>query len=68
VWSKKKGVGKIATDKMLVEVSSLLQKKKCIAKPLGSDVGAWQTIKIGEEGLLAIEGKNYYRARAGALG
>ncbi len=65
VWSKKKGVGKIATDKILDEVSSLLQKKKCIAKPLGSDVGAWQT-QLPKEESITVYGNNYYKAILGA--
>lgn len=34
LWTKKKGVGKIATDKLLNEVLPLLQKRKLLAKPL----------------------------------
>jgi len=66
VWTKKKGVGKIATDKLLNEVLPLLQKKKLIAKPIGSSVGAWQTQLAESEGLSAIEGKNHYIAHSGA--
>jgi methylase of polypeptide subunit release factors len=66
IWSKKKGVGKIATDKLLDEVLPLLQKKKYNAKPIGSIVGPWrhQLAKLGD--LSNIEGKNFYKARAGA--
>jgi len=66
VWSKKKGVGKIATDKLLDEVLILLNRKKLIAKPIRTNVGAWQTIEAGKENLVAIEGRNFYKARAGA--
>jgi len=66
VWSKKKGIGKIATDKLLDEVLSSLNKKRLIAKPIRTNVGAWQTIEAGKEYLVAIEGKNFYKARAGA--
>ncbi len=64
-WTKKKGVGKIATDKLLDEVLPLLQKKKYVAKPIGSNVGSWQTQSIELEKLSKIEGKNYYLARKG---
>jgi len=66
VWTKKKGVGKIATDKLLDEVLQILQKKKYIAKPIGSNVGAWQTQLAGTEDLGNIQGKNYYTAHSGA--
>ncbi len=66
IWTKKKGVGKIATDKLLDEVSPLLQKKKYIAKPIVSIVGAWQTQTIELEQLSNIGGKNYYKAVLGA--
>jgi len=66
IWNKKKGVGNIPTDKLLNEVLLFLQKRRYIAQPIGSSVGAWQTIKEGEENLFALEGKNYYKARAGA--
>jgi len=66
VWSKKKGVGKIATDKLLDEVLPRLQKKRYIAKPIGSIVGAWQTQSAEAEGLEEVEGKNHYKAILGA--
>ncbi|MGB9853083.1 MAG: Eco57I restriction-modification methylase domain-containing protein, partial [Candidatus Kapaibacteriota bacterium] len=65
VWTKKKGVGKIATDKLLDEVLPLLQKRRYVAKPVGSMVGAWQTYLAGEEKLSKIQGKNYYKAQYG---
>ncbi len=66
VWTKRKGIGKIATDKLLDEVLPLLQKKRLIAKPIGLNVGAWQTqsAKAGE--LASVEGKNHYKALLGA--
>ncbi len=66
VWTKKKGVGKIATDKLLDEVLSLLSKKRYSAKPIGSAVGAWQTQLAELEGLSGIEGENSYKAVLGA--
>jgi len=66
IWSKKKGIGRIATDKLLDEVLSLLQKKKYLAQPIGSDVGAWQTYPAGLKELSMIEGKNAYKAILGA--
>ncbi|MGC8957639.1 MAG: Eco57I restriction-modification methylase domain-containing protein [Candidatus Kapaibacteriota bacterium] len=66
VWTKKKGVGKIATDKLLDEVLPLLRKKKYNAQPIGNLTGSWQTFSIGQEDLSGIEGRNYYRAKQGA--
>ncbi|HPO90104.1 MAG TPA: N-6 DNA methylase [Victivallales bacterium] len=66
LWTKKKGVGKIATDKLLDEVLPLLQKKKYSAKPIGSSVGAWQTQLAESEGSSGVEGKNSYKAILGA--
>lgn len=65
VWTRKKGVGKIATDKLLDEVSPILQKKKYIAQPIGSNVGSWLTHLSETEELLKIQGKNFYRAQYG---
>ncbi len=65
IWKRKKGIGKIATDKLLDEVLPLLEKKKYNAKPVGSNIGSWQT-QIGEvERMLTIEGKNTYKAHRG---
>lgn len=66
IWNKKKGVGKIATDKLLDEVSGLLSKKRLMAKPMRSNVGSWQTVEASEEKLFEIEGQNYYKAVLGA--
>lgn len=66
IWSKKKGVGKIATDKLLDEVLPLLQKQKYNAQPISSIVGAWQTYPRQLESLGKIQGKNYYTAHSGA--
>ncbi len=66
VWFKKKGVGKIPTDKLLDEVLPLLQKKKYFAKPTGYNTGPWQTHEKEIE-TSAIEGHNYYKAYSGAL-
>ncbi len=67
VWIKKKGGGKIATDRPLDEVLRLLRKKKYSVTPIGSSVGAWQTWATEKKDILNIEGKNFYRARKGAL-
>ncbi|MDW8114033.1 MAG: hypothetical protein RMJ34_03750 [candidate division WOR-3 bacterium] len=67
VWNKKKGTGKIQTDNLLEEVLPLLQKKKYIAKPIGLNVGAWQTLFIELKDLSMIEGKNYYKAQSGII-
>ncbi|HRD22802.1 MAG TPA: N-6 DNA methylase [Candidatus Hydrothermia bacterium] len=66
IWTKKKGIGKIATDKLLDEVLPLLQKKKYSAKPIGSKIGAWQTFSETQKELGFIKGKNAYQARRGA--
>jgi len=66
VWTKKKRVGKIATDKLLDEVLSLLQRKKLSAKPMGKITGSWQTISEIQKELGTIEGENPYKARRGA--
>jgi hypothetical protein len=68
VWTKKKGVGKIATDKLLEEVLPLLQKKKYYATPIDLDnsvVGAWQTKATEIEQIDYIEGVNKYKAHRG---
>ncbi|MBN1639497.1 MAG: N-6 DNA methylase [Ignavibacteriales bacterium] len=65
IWTKKKGVGKISTDKLLNEVLPLLQKKKYYAKPIGSNIGAWRTQDIEAETTSIIEGKNFYKAHRG---
>ncbi len=66
VWQRKKGVGKIETDKTLEEVSSLLQKRELAAHPIGSKVGAWQTIAAEQKRSDLVEGKNAYKAILGA--
>jgi hypothetical protein len=50
----------------LNEVLPLLQKGKCTAKPIGSSIGPWQTYPAKIKELDRIEGKNYYKAHAGA--
>jgi hypothetical protein len=66
LWTRRKGVGKIATDKSLEDVVSLLQCKKLLAKPIGKLSGSWQTISSENLALKVIEGSNYYKARRGA--
>jgi len=65
VWAKKKGVGKITTDRMLDEVLTLLQRKRFVAKPVGSNIGPWQTKTAESEQLGGVEGRNYYKAHRG---
>ncbi|MGC8749127.1 MAG: Eco57I restriction-modification methylase domain-containing protein, partial [Candidatus Kapaibacteriota bacterium] len=66
VWAMKKGVGRIATDKLLDEVLPLLQKKRLIAHPIGRLTGSWQTISDAQRELTVIAGRNPYKARRGA--
>ncbi|MFH2004827.1 MAG: N-6 DNA methylase, partial [Bacteroidota bacterium] len=66
VWTRKKGVGKIPTDAMLEDVLPMLKKKKLQAIPIGKNIGAWQTMSLGQQELRNIEGKNQYQARRGA--
>lgn len=66
VWQKKKGVGKIPADKTLNEVLPYLQKRKLVARPMGSKFGAWQTVAVGLHPLAVIEGRNIYKAILGA--
>ncbi|MGC8893498.1 MAG: Eco57I restriction-modification methylase domain-containing protein, partial [candidate division WOR-3 bacterium] len=65
VWTKKKGVGKIATDKLLNEVSNLIYKKRMLARPISSEVSAWQNFET-ESDFSQIIGSNHYRAKIGA--
>lgn len=66
LWSRKKGIGKIAPDKLLSEVLPLLSMKKFSAEPMSSNTGAWQTYPKGFELLLkGIKNKNYYKAEYG---
>lgn len=66
VWTRKKGVGKIATDVTLEEALTMLQRKRLQARPIGSDTGSWQTTSKAQKGLDSIKGENAYRARRGA--
>jgi hypothetical protein len=66
VWTRKKGVGKIATDLVLGEALPLLQKKKLLARPMGLPTGSWQTITKTGKRLYLIQGENPYHARLGA--
>ena len=65
VWTKKKGTGKIPTHLGLHEASRLIQKKRHIAFPIGSDVGPWQDHPSSEKS--KIQGTNSYKATAGAF-
>jgi len=65
IWSRKKEVGRIAPDKLLGEVLPFLQRRKYKAKPLGHYTGTWQTYAKDLD-ILRIEGKNAYKAHAGA--
>ncbi len=66
VWNRKKGVGRIPTDTLLLKALPLLQKRKLLAKPIGESVGSWQTIDESQKELAKIEGENPYQARRGA--
>jgi hypothetical protein len=66
IWSKKKGTGKIATDKLLNEVLPLLEKQTLAAQPIGKISGSWQTFSKIQKELTNIQGKNNYKARLGA--
>ena len=65
-WTRKRGVGKIPTDALWENVLPLLQKRKLLAKPIGSQTGSWQTLSEKQGELGSIEGKNSYQARQGA--
>lgn len=65
LWNKKRGVGKIPTDKLFEEIMSLLKKEQLFAKPMGSPVGSWQTLKKDQAEIGVIEGRNFYKAWRG---
>ena len=60
VWKRRKGIGKIPSDKTLDEVSPFLEKKKMKAKPVDSIISPWITYLKKEEGLFKVKGNNYY--------
>jgi hypothetical protein len=65
-WTRKKGVGKVATDFTLEEALPLLQKKKLVAQPIDKPTSPWQTIAKNQIGLDSMKGRNPYQARLGA--
>ena len=65
VWNKKKGVGKIPTDKLLGEGLLLFERKRFVAKPISSYIGPWQTKAAEFESIENIAGKNSYKAHRG---
>ena len=65
LWNKKRGVGKIPTDKSLGEIIPLLRKEQLFAKPIGSPFGSWQTFRKDQADIGMIEGKNFYKAWRG---
>jgi hypothetical protein len=65
VWNKKKGIGKIEVDKSLDEVLPLLQKRRLLAKPIGTPQGPWQTEQEVAKDMAKICGNNYYKAQYG---
>jgi type I restriction-modification system DNA methylase subunit len=65
IWNRKKGIGRIPTDKSLEETMSLLKKEQLFAKPMGSPVGSWQTFKKNQAEIEVIEGRNHYKAWRG---
>jgi len=64
-WAKRKGVGKIATDKLLEEVLRLTYRRRMLARPISSEVSAWQNYET-ESDFPQISGLNHYRAKIGA--
>jgi methylase of polypeptide subunit release factors len=66
LWTRKKGIGRIATDQVLEEALPLLQRNRLLAQPIGSPTGSWQTISGSQAWLSFIQGKNVYQARLGA--
>jgi len=66
LWSRKKGVGKVSPDITLEGALTLLQKKKLLARPIGTPTGSWQTITESQKEFVTIQGKNAYQARRGA--
>ena len=66
LWTRKKGIGKIPPDLVLKEALPMLQKRKLLARPMGSPIGSWQTISENQKRLEVIQGKNEYQARRGA--
>jgi len=65
ICNRKKGIGRIPTDKSLEETMSLLKKEQLFAKPMGSPVGSWQTFKKNQAEIEVIEGRNHYKAWRG---
>ena len=65
VWTNKKGVGKIETDRLLDEVLTLIHKRRMLAKPISSEFSAWQNFKT-DSNFSLISGRNYYKAKIGA--
>lgn len=66
LYTRKKGVGKIPTDTPPAVVRTLLKKQQLIARPMGKETGAWQTLPVKEKRLLKLMGTNAYKARLGA--
>lgn len=64
-WTRKKGVGKVATDFTLEDALPLLQKKILVAQPIGKPTGPWQTVAKSNKQLITIEGGNFYKAHEG---
>jgi type I restriction-modification system DNA methylase subunit len=65
LWEKIKGTGNI-DDKSLNEVAPLLLMNQILAKPIFSQVGAWQNFEKKTENIEIIEGDNNYKAILGA--
>jgi type I restriction-modification system DNA methylase subunit len=65
VWVKKRGVGKVPTDKLFNEVSNLIHSKRMLAKPISSEVSAWQNYEA-KTNFSRISGLNHYKAKIGA--
>ena len=67
VWRKKRNIKVIPSDKPSDEVLPLLRKSHLIAKPIGTVIGAWQTLPNKVQGLEKLEGINPYKAYIGVV-
>ncbi len=67
LWTRKKGIGKIASDISLDEAKKSLVQQSLNAKPIGNNTSSWQTIPSDSEIDFDIfKGKNLYVAKRGA--
>jgi hypothetical protein len=64
LWTRRKGIGRIAIDLPLKDVLKLLLKKKMLANPIGSITSSWQTTQKDEK-LIRPGAINAYKAHLG---